>query len=427
MSRWSLIIALMTCALARAESRTYVVIVGNNESVEPGTKALQYADDDAAKFFELFTAAASRVELLTVMDVETQRLHPGISAKALAPTKKQLFEVLTRYNRQIADDVAEGHETTLYFVYVGHGHVGASGQGYVSFLDGPLTGDELWDQVVARSAARFNHLILDACNSYLMVASRGDDERGPDASAAIKSYIDARSLSRFPNTGVVVSTSTAKETHEWSVFQGGVFSQEVRSGLSGAADINADGRVEYSELEAFLAAANLAVDDPKARLQAHVRAPRLDVHRPLVDLESTKFEHMLRLPAAFSGRFHLEDARGVRYVDGNKTSENEVYVALVKSPYYFIRTEDAEARVALTARGTVDLRSLRFIKATQASRGSVAEAFRDLLFQVPYGPAFYQGYVARTASVPARKAQRPFPPPGLEVRAAAQPFKNPYD
>lgn len=80
-------------------------------------------------------------------------------------------------------------------------------------------------------------------------------------------------------------------------------------------------------LEAFLAAANLAVDDPRARLQAHVRAPRLDAHRPLVDLETAKFEHMLRLPPSFSGRFHLEDARGVRYVDGNKTSESDVYVA----------------------------------------------------------------------------------------------------
>ena len=37
------------------------------------------------------------------------------------------------------------------------------------------------------------------------------------------------------------------------------------------------------------------------------------------------------------------------------------------------------------------------------------------------------GYVARTASPPALEAAKPFPPPGHEVRAWAQPFENPYD
>lgn len=424
------LIASLTLFGAAPEARAYVVVIGNNQSVETGVSPLRYADDDAARFYELLAPTAARIALLTVMDSDTQRVHGELPALARAPTKENLFLTLKSFAVDMAIDRAAGRESVLSFVYIGHGHVGEAGQGFVSFLDGPLTGDELWEQVVGSSRATYNHLIIDACNSYLMVGSRGEsqpDDSGPDASAAIRNYVGERSA-RYPNTGVTVSTSSATETHEWSVFQGGIFSQEVRSALAGAADVNADGRVEYSELEAFLGAANLAVDDPRARLQAYVQPPQLDHHRPLVDLGASSFKHLLRLPKSFSGRFHLEDARGVRYADGNKTAETDVYLALAESPWYFVRTGDTEARLKLaSAGGTIVLRALDFQPLARAARGSVAEAYRDLLFQVPYGPGFYQGFIARTSTAtPVLRAEREFPPPALAPRAIAQPLKNPY-
>lgn len=426
-------IALITCLAllgAAPEARAYVVVIGNNQSVEKGVTPLRYADDDAARFYELLAPTAARIELLTVMDSDTQRVHEKLPALARAPTKENLFATLKSFAADMASDSAAGRESVLSFVYVGHGHVGHAGQGFVSFLDGPLTGDELWEQVVGTSRATYNHLIIDACNSFLMVGNRGEtapDDSGPDASAAIRTYVGARSATRYPNTGVTVSTSSATETHEWSVFQGGIFSHEVRSALAGAADVNADGRVEYSELEAFLGAANLAVDDPRARLQAYVQPPQLDHHRPLVDLGASRFKHLLQLPRSFSGRFHIEDARGVRYADGNKTGETDVYLALAESPWYFVRTADTEARLKLPATGPIVLRALDFQPLARAARGSVAEAYRDLLFQVPYGPGFYQGFIARTSTAtPVLRAEREFPPPGLAPRAIDQPLKNPY-
>ncbi|MHB8876989.1 MAG: hypothetical protein ACYC8T_25110 [Myxococcaceae bacterium] len=429
MSRIAWLVVLLVSASSLGEVRTYVAIVGNNTSVEAGVQPLKYADDDAARYYELFRPIATRVALLSVLDGETQRLFRPLPPLALEPTHKNLKAVLSGFNSAMARDKEQGHEPVLYLIYVGHGHLGAAGQGYVSLLDGPFTGEDLWRGVIARSEARFNHLIFDACNSFLLVARRGgeDDDSGPDATLAIRSYVEERSSARFPNTGMIMSTSTAKETHEWSVFRSGVFSHEVRSALSGAADVNGDGRVEYSELEAFLSAANLAVDDPRARLEAFVSPPALDRHRPLVDLGEARFDHFLKVPAAFSGRFHLEDGRGVRYLDANKTSEAAVYIALVDAPFYFVRTAGAEARVPLDVRGTVDLGGLDFLESTQVARGSVAEAFRDLLFQVPYGPGFYQGFIAKTSGSAARKAGRPFPPPGFEPRAMNQPLKNPYE
>ena len=50
--------------------------------------------------------------------------------------------------------------------------------------------------------------------------------------------------------GVVVATSSEAETHEWSRFDGGVFSHELRSGLLGSADLDGDGQVRYDEIAA---------------------------------------------------------------------------------------------------------------------------------------------------------------------------------
>lgn len=425
----TIIAALLASAPAPAAVKPYVVVVGNNQSVQNGVAALQYADDDAARYFEFFRPQAARASLLTVMDRDTQRVHKDLPGLARSPTRANLFATLRGFNAWMAQDKTRGDEPILYLVFVGHGHVGAGGQGYVSLLDGPISGDDLVTEVVAKSEAAFNHLIFDACNSYLLVANRGEgaEDTGPDAKDAIRRHLGARTLARHPNTGVIMSTSQAKETHEWSVFQGGVFSQLVRSAAAGAADVNADGRIEYSELEAFLAAANLAVDDPRARIEAYVQPPELDRNRPVIDLAEGGFKNFLRLPAAFAGRFHLEDGRGVRYLDGNKTAETDVYVALVGGPAFHLRRGEQEAAFAVGPGGTVDAEALDFAASAQAARGSVAEAFRDLLLQVPYGPGFYQGFIARTSATPARRAERQFPPSGLEPRAMDQPFKDPYE
>jgi len=50
----------------------------------------------------------------------------------------------------------------------------------------------------------------------------------------------------------------------------------VISGLWGAADINSDQRIEYSELQSFVASANRTVDDPRAKPSVIVHPPALD-------------------------------------------------------------------------------------------------------------------------------------------------------
>ena len=100
-------------------------------------------------------------------------------------------------------------------------------------------------------------------------------EEGAAPTRTLKAFLEEEQLERYPRAGVIVATSGDQETHEWSRYHGGILSHELRSALSGAADVNGDGRIEYSELRAFLAAANARVQEPRGarrRLRARARA-----------------------------------------------------------------------------------------------------------------------------------------------------------
>ncbi len=387
--------------------RVYAIVVGNNTSIDPGVAPLHYADDDAARYFELLAPQAHRAVLLTVLDAESQAVFPELAQRALAPTRTALLEQLQQTNAEMEQDRLAGLEPILYFIFVGHGQGGVGQEGYVSLLDGRFTRSDLFHEVIAPSRATYNHVVIDACDSYFMVAARGDDS-GPDVRQAVKDYVGMEQLARYPNTGVLLATSSEKETHEWSRFGGGVFSQEVRSALTGAADVNGDGRIEYSEVKAFVAASNLGVTDPRARLEIFARPPALNAHAPLIDLAGG-YRHFLRVPASRAERFYLEDARGVRYADFYPAPGGAVSIALVPSAYYFLRGAETEAKIDLDQAGTTDSSDLHWRPIALAARGSISLTFEHNLFSTPFGAAFYQGYVASTGDAVVGPGNRSFP------------------
>lgn len=412
---------------AEASVRRYAVIVGNATSIVPDTAPLEYADDDAARYAELFDAVADDVRLLTVLDSVSQRVFPAQARRALPPDRRTLLATLGAVFERMHADRAAGHEVVFYFVLVGHGHVGAGGEGFFSLLDAPFTRSDLYDKVLASSPATTNHVIVDACNSYFVVNQRGTrgpdevDDGGPAHTAAVAAYVGGLDLSRYPNTGVLLSTSSAKESHEWSALQAGVFSHQVRSALLGAADADGDGRIGYAELHAFVAAANLRVQDPRARVDPYVRPPTIDVTRPIVDLRESRFEHYLAIPAGTPFRFFVEDDRGLRYADVHSAAEAPIYLALVPRRHYWVRTPDQarERRVDLNGLIRVDPSSLR--PATIASRGSLAETFRRELFAEPFGPQFFQGFAAAHGYAVAADGQPRWRPPASQADSSAKP------
>lgn len=392
---------------AQAETRKYAIVIAHSQDLAGKAPALEFADDDGARYYEYFTQIADHVALYTVLDSDSQPLFREAARAARPPKRDDILHGVADIFEQAQRDREHGHDVVFYFVLIGHGDLGAGGEGYVSLLDAQFTRTDLFQHVLARSPATINHVVIDACNSYFLVHRRGgaeddtNDERGPGHGDVVRAYLSRESIDRYPNTGFVLSTSSEKESHEWARYRGGVFSHQLRSALVGLADVNRDGAVEYSEVQAFVAAANAGIQDSRARVELFAQPPAIDQARPLVELGTSRFDRWLRIPAGEPLHAYVEDARGVRYADFHTTGQSDILLALAPSEHYFVRTYDErlETKVALRARGRVDLMRSALARSSMQARGAVSESFRVGLYREPFGPAFYRGYVAQANSL----------------------------
>ena len=427
MKRAVVLASLFVCAAASARTKTYAIIVAENRSLDPGVKPLQFADDDGAKTWELFSLFANRTALFVVLDTDSARLHPDAAAHAESPERAAIFDKLARFNAEMSRDIDRGDEPELFFIYAGHGDVDGNGQGYINLRDAKLTRAELYRDIIAPSKARFVHVVVDACKSYFLVNARGGGNRrwvddavpadeGAAGDAHLQAFLEEEQLERHPRAGVIVATSGDQETHEWARYRGGILSHELRSALSGAADVNGDGRIEYSELRAFLAAANARVRNPEARVDVFARAPALDRHHALVDLRrAAPTARFLHFGAGFGGRFYIEDDRGVRVADLNKEPDASFDVMVSARHAYYVRSDNQEAEAA-AGRRRVEVATLPWHARAIAARGAIDASFRNELYREPYGRGFYDGFVATSGDLPVEEGA-----PFLAATAALRP------
>ncbi len=401
--------ALLTVTLsgaARAEDRapaTFALIIGSNLSVDPDLPPLKYADDDAADYLDLFRLLGARTYLLTRLDDNTRRLHPQAAAEALEPRRAALEQAVT----QLALDVGQAREravdTVVYVVYAGHGNV-VDGEGYVTLEDARITGADL-ARLVARIPATQVHVIVDACASYYIAYSRGPGgERRP-----FRGFQDSALLAADPRVGLLLSTSSVRESQEWEGFQAGVFSHEVRSGLYGAADADGDGRVSYREIAAFIGRANAAIPNEKFRPNVHARAPRqsdtlLDLRRGL--------ERRLDIDGAHAAHYFIEDSRGVRLLDVHNSSQQSVHIVrpAPSGPVYVRRAEDDAEFVLPSSPEAISLADLEPGSPRVAARGAAHEAY-SLAFSLPFDHDVVAAYVPQPPeAVPAAPVPSPDAP-----------------
>lgn len=393
--------ALPSPGHAAPERVQYALIVSNNESTDPKVPRLQFADDDGAQYHALLAPQSREAVLLSVLDEPTQRRYPGLASQTRPPTHKELLAALARLNARMAEDRKAGREPVLFFIFTGHGQRGAAGEGSVSLLDQPFTRSDLFREVFEPSPAAFIHLIVDACDSYFFVNARGSLGTAPAYTELVTRYLDDRSLARFPQVGVILSTASQRESHEWSAISSGVFSHLVRSGLTGAADVNLDGKVEYSELRAFLASATAQVADPRGRPEIFSQPPARDRAVPLVDYTRRSGLAYLTLPRDLDGRYWVEDDRGIRIAELHKEREQPLVIALPPERTYFLRSPAKEARFNPSRPGmVVDAGALGWTTHGISARGSLDQAFQENLFSAAFGPKFYTGFVSSTGEVP---------------------------
>jgi hypothetical protein len=395
------VIALLLCAgaaPARAASPAYAIVIGNNAppATGEGLTPLRYADDDAVRYYQLFSRFAE-THLLAVLDDTTQRRYRGLAGAAEPPTLANLERAVAQIARRIETDRARGQQPVFYFAFSGHGSVGADGEAFLALTDAALTQTVLYDRVLARVPASTAHLLIDACHASGVVGVRGGFfDREVDGQTATVTpgalpLAEGGQLARFPHVGVVLATTLGEEAHEWSAIEAGVFTHELLSGLLGAADVNGDARVEYSEAEAFVAAANRNVKDPRAIPQVVARPPAANHNAPLIALDRLAGARRLEGDPSRLGHFHIELEDGQRYLDANLAAGSRASLVLPERGAVFVRTETHEGVVPGGRR--VALADVPMRRREVAARGSIAATYQAALFSAPYGASYYQGYV----------------------------------
>jgi hypothetical protein len=395
--RAALILAFWS-SLARAEAppgpAAFALIIGVNRAVDPELPLLRYADDDAALYQQLFRGLGARTYVLTRADDNTRRLHPQVVAEAGDPTRAGLDRAIGALAADVAQARARGVPTVLYVLYAGHGNA-KDGEGYIALEDARLGGRQIADDIINRIGAAENHLIVDACYSYYLVFSRGPTaaRRRPLSGFAV--FHETLDRERV---GLLFSTSSTRESHEWDAFQAGVFSHEVRSGLLGAADVDRDGRVSYREIAAFVERANQAVPNERFRPDVYARPPkRGDV---LVDLRPA-LQRRIDVDGAKSGHFLLEDGRGVRWADFHNAGGQALQLVrpIAAGPLFLRRISDETEWTLESAEDRIELASLEAHEPHAALRGAAHESF-GAIFSLPFDHSNVTGYAFRKLDAP---------------------------
>jgi hypothetical protein len=384
------------------DTKSFALVIGSNATLDADQAPLRFADDDAARITELFEELGADVELVTTFDRESQATHRQLVGRARSATPSGLQSAWESLRERMTTAKSAGKTVELTIFYSGHGDVGPDGQGYLTLNGGKLTRHDLFDGILAQSPADHQHVIIDACRSEHFVLSRGKDWKpdrsAADASTEVRRYLDRTHLGAFPNTGVVVAHSADQQTHEWERYRGGIFTHQLLSGLRGGADLNGDGRIEYSELGAFVSAANSSVDDPRARLTVVVRPPAHDERQPIVVHRELLAARVLLFLVPDASLYTLEDARGVRIADLRRTTEQPAYLRLPEGDLFVHRQAieeppmRQESRIGAAKAGVIIASRMSFEPAQGASRGALDQAFRRGLFATPFGPGYYTGY-----------------------------------
>lgn len=413
MTRRAALISMLACTLlalsapARGET-LFSLVMGVNRPLSKNTPTLLFADDDAIQFHRLLSTLGRSI-LLVDADESTRRLYGRIEG-ARRPSRKNFDRALEELLTQVRLARKRGERPHLLFVYSGHGEV-KNNEGYLALADGRLFASDLSEQVLQRSAAVSNHVIIDACKSFYLVQEKRVGGRRKRLQESF--YRPSSLVRRFPNTGFLLSTSSGASSHEWEEFRAGIFSHEVRSGLMGPADVNQDGRVSYNEIFAFVQVANKKIANDRFRPRIYMRAPRGKGSQALLDLRSSTAAALLTVPRTRPGRYMLEDNQGVRLADLNTDAAEPVTLLLPGRSRYYLHDMGRAKEYRIEPAGkTVALASLTARPSSYRAKGAAHEAFLKI-FSVPFNrKSFDQALrapavqVARPSDVPIADQER---------------------
>ena len=400
---WLVVASAAQTAAADAPARSFALVITNNRSTDGAQPDLQYADDDGARYYQVFRAISesSEVVLHTRMDRASAALYPAAAAAAQPPTRSAVLKSRDRLAQAILAARSRGERTVLYLVYAGHGEM-HDGRGFLHLEDGLIGGDFMEHELLEGLGADAAHVILDSCNSFFVINPR---KPGGKRWATPKDMAFGFSA-RHPEVGLFLSTNSEGDVFEWSELESGVFSHEVRSGLRGAADVDHDGAITYLELAGFVEQANRSLLREAARPHLFYRGPAGDADAPLFSTQSMRGARLDL--STEQTRFWIKSDQGERLLDAHK-EPGAMRLVLPDEPdteySLYVQSEGDDGRVVvrehvLELRADSDLLALQTATTpSQQARGK--HRLFERLFGEPYGPEALAGYKKRAATEPA--------------------------
>jgi hypothetical protein len=423
---------------ANAATRLHALVVGNNgvfpgepQEGSPALVPLAYADDDAAAVSALLGEIAASLHLLTVMDASTQAIYPKLVPLARPPSLAAVEQAVAAIAAEIERDRVRGDQSVVWLFFSGHGTSSYRNEPALALSDGAMSREFLYQHVLARLPATYVHLVVDACHAESIVRPRDSNAEVVSVAPETANALLVRStLSGFPHVGAILVSSRDAQAHEWDAIGHGVFTYELLSALRGGADVNGDRVIEYSEISAFMSAANRGMGDVRTRVAVSSRAPELNRRAPLLDLSAFAPKQVSWL-SGVSGRrgiIQILDEFGRRLLTLHNVPEHSTSLLLEPSTTLYVVAQGQEAQFSALPGQVTRFDDLRFAPSSTRSRGLRATALERGLFAIPFGRGYYEGFIDNAPDfVPVpfeRDAARDEAKPGAAGPASPQPSRT---
>jgi hypothetical protein len=355
-------LALLPFAAEAAHPEAYAVVVGSHRA-GPGQVPLQYAAADAGRVRDVLVEVGGYPEDHVDLLVD--------------PTAAELQAALAQVGAELA--TAPG-ETVLVFYYSGHARAQALDLGAEQVELAALKAQ------LDALPATVKVVVLDACQAGVATQAKG---------ATAVADFSYNSVEGLHTEGMaVMASSTATELSQESAALGGsYFTENLVTGLRGAADEDHDGRVAMTEAyhyaydRTLIATATSAIGTQHPTLETDLRG-----HGDLVLTEPATADARLAFGPELEGEIVItQDASGVAVAEVMKSAGQRFELALVPGTYTGILRESGRASTCpLTlvsgAVATFDATTCTTLdRARVASKGSHPRRLETVMIEASMG------------------------------------------
>jgi len=216
---WLILAALLLPRPALAETIRLGVFVGNNVGLGDDVP-LRHAEREAEEMARIF-------RILGGIDRSRAEVVVGQTADVL-------LDRLTLIDGRVREALDRGDDVMLVLYYSGHAREDAL---HLHGTEMPMEAVQAW---LERSPARIKIAFVDACESGVLTRAKGGTIAAPISVGVSDSLT-------VTGTAVITSTGPTELARESDALGGSVFSRALITGLRGAADDDADGRITLAE------------------------------------------------------------------------------------------------------------------------------------------------------------------------------------